>query len=213
MKTAPMNTSLSRRRRSSSAFASSIIISYSILLAASNGPVTVLAQFPQQEQLQQVQPSSPAYTDVQDAYASLNQGDVLSLSAQTSGEIPRLADEFVNSVLAFGYGWLNSQTLEGLVATIHPAFKDSSQDPNAWHTHLVRLSPSGCVEELGASQDGIQIDQNRIALTVPGALAQDTTMANFKPDTAASFLVVPSLNFMTCHSGISVILLDATQIR
>ena len=212
MKTAPRDTSVNRRRRSSSAFASSIVISYSILLVASNSAGTVLAQFPQQEQLQQVQPSSPAYTDVQDAYASFNQGDVLSLSAQTSGEIPRLADEFVNSVLAFGYGWLNSHTLEGLVATIHPAFKDSSQDPNAWHTHLVRLSPSGCVEELGASQGGIQIDRNRIELTVPG-VAQDSAMYNIKPDTAASFLVVPSLNFMTCHSGFSVILLDTIQIR
>ena len=47
--------------------------------------------------------AQPAYTTVTGASASTNRGGVLFASIEAGDNIPRFPDEYINSVLVFGY--------------------------------------------------------------------------------------------------------------
>jgi hypothetical protein len=146
----------------------------------------------------------PGYTTVTDASASTNRGGVLFASIQAGDNIPRFPDTYINSVLVFGYAFVNLGTGEGIVAAIHPTFKDSAQNPNAWHTHPVSLSSDGaggfCIEALGTSQGGISLKHNVMTLRMPSTFTQ-----GLDPDTAASFTVQQNPNCQTTGLGVTVL--------
>jgi|SRR5438093_6353559 len=126
--------------------------------------------------------AQPSYTQLIKATAATTPGSV-HLSVTTAGNIPRFPDSFIQSVLVFGYAWLNNG--QGLVAVIHPGFKDSFQNPSEWHTHTVVLS-GACIKQLGTSQAGITITMTNNALGVNTGIAQAGSSI---PNGSASFIV------------------------
>jgi hypothetical protein len=148
--------------------------------------------------------AQPGYTQLEQASASQNRGGVLFASLQVTGTIPRFPDDFINSVLVFGYAFANLQTGEAIVAAIHPTFRDSAQNPDAWHTHPVNLSSDGaggfCIEELGTSQGGISLRNNVMKLHM-----SSTFTGGVVPDTAASFTVQQNPNCQTTGLGVTVL--------
>jgi hypothetical protein len=134
----------------------------------------------------------PDYTNVEDSSVEENNGKI-KLTATTGGDIPKKADDFINSVLGFGFAWLDGN--EGIVAAIHPDFDDSNQNPNAWHTHTVTLD-GNCVT-VEDSQGGVIIKGNTLTLQFPKEFA-----GNIEPgDDAVSFKLVED---ESCDSGAAV---------
>jgi hypothetical protein len=90
---------------------------------------------------------------------------------------------------------------DGIVAAIHPGFRDSNQNPSAWHTHSVILSvgtssSNFCIRQLGTSQGGISIINNKLSVNIPAALT---------PNVAASFLVQQDSGCATTGLGVKVL--------
>jgi hypothetical protein len=135
----------------------------------------------------------PDYTNVEDSSVEENNGK-MKLTATTEGDIAKKADDFINSVLGFGFAWLDGN--EGIVAAIHPDFDDSNQNPNAWHTHTVTLDGDNCVT-VEDSQGGVIIKGNTITLQ----LSKQFT-GNIEPaGQAVSFKLVED---ESCDSGAAV---------
>jgi len=142
----------------------------------------------------------PAWTQV-DSATKVQDDDTTILTVTTAGaEILRKnppVDELVN-----GFGWLNSVSFKGLVAVVHPEFKDSTQNPNSWHLHAVQLgSPDGgntvCIVEFldpvtpneaakTRTNGGINIDGDTLTVSIATSKLPDD------PDVAAGFGVEPN---------------------
>lgn len=146
---------------------------------------------------------APAYSTIKSGTATSN-GNGYTLTATANGEIPRFADEYVNSAPIFGYAWLNGD-FSGVIATIHPAAgDDSNQNPNAWHLHTVSLGFEGsslCVAALGTdhgngAQGGIKINGDTMTVNIS---QQQAGTSGFVA--GASFTAAPSGN---CISGVEV---------
>ncbi len=91
----------------------------------------------------------PSYTTVTSSTVTSNPTEkVYYFSATTSGNIPYVADDYINSKLVFGYAWLdvNPDSINAVVVTIHPTFRDSAQNPNHWHPHIAGLRATDVVE-------------------------------------------------------------------
>jgi hypothetical protein len=138
----------------------------------------------------------PDYTELTDATAEENNGKI-KLTVTTDGDIAKKPDDFINSVLGFGFAWLDGN--EAIVAAIHPDFDDSNQNPNAWHTHTVTLDGDNCVD-VDDSQGGVIIKGNTITLQ----LSKQFT-GNIDPTDAVSFKLVED---ESCDSGARVDVLD-----
>jgi len=134
----------------------------------------------------------PGYAVVNSATADQNGGS-LKLSVTTGGDIPRFADDFINSVLVFGFAWADLDTGEVILATIHPTIgRDSNQNPDNWHTHPGLLvdgtdSSAFCVFSLGTSQGGISIQGDTLSLNISTNQA-GVTLAGL--DGAVGFTVI-----------------------
>ena len=93
-------------------------------------------------------------------------------TATTEAKVPRsnLIENESNAIV--GFGWVDLDTGEGFLAAIHPSFKDSTQNPRAWHTHPVSLSvwdfDAGqfCIEDLRSSQGGLALNNNGVLVNV-----------------------------------------------
>ena len=136
--------------------------------------------------------SNPDYTHIEDCTVEENNGK-MKLTITAEGNIPKKPDNFINSVLGFGYACLDGN--EGIVAAIHPTFDDSNQNPKAWHTHTVTIAGNGCVE-VDDSQGGVIIKGNTLTLQFPKEFA-----GNIEPSDEASFILVADEN---CPSGAKV---------
>jgi len=148
--------------------------------------------------------AQPAYTQLVKATAATTPGSI-QLSVTTGGNIPRFPDSFIQSVLVFGYAWVNTNNGQGLVAAIHPSFRDSFQNPNAWHTHTVVLSgpttaSNFCIQQLGTSQGGLTIINN-----VLGVNTGITQAGNFIPNVGASFVVQKDPGCTATGLGVKVL--------
>lgn len=148
--------------------------------------------------------AQPSYTQLLKATVSTTPGSVM-LSVTTGGNIPRFPDAFIQSVLVFGYAWVNANTGQGLVAAIHPSFRDSSQNPSAWHTHTVVLSSGTstsnfCIQQLGTSAGGLTIINN--VLGVNTGIAQ---AGSFIPNVGASFIVQHDPGCTTTGLGVKIL--------
>jgi hypothetical protein len=139
--------------------------------------------------------ADPDYTKLDSATAEENNGKI-KLTVTTGGDIAKKPDDFIKSVLGFGYAWLDGN--KGIVAAIHPDFDDSNQNPNAWHTHTVELKDN-CVA-VDDSQGGVIIKGNTVTLEISKEFA-----GNIDPSKAASFKLVKDDN---CPSGAAVDVLD-----
>ena len=117
---------------------------------------------------------TPGYTEVTDSSAEETNGKI-KLTVTTDEDIPRLPDDFIDSVAGFGFAWLDSQG-KGIVAAIHPDFDDSAQNPNAWHTHTVEVD--GNCASVGDSQGGVKIKDNTMTLQVPKQFAGDLNLGD-----------------------------------
>ncbi len=144
----------------------------------------------------------PAYTTVNSGTWTQN-GNSLSLSVSTAGDIPRFADTYISNVLVFGYAWPDLQTGDVVLATIHPFIgRDSNQNPDAWHTHPGTLGDSAnndfCVLTLGTSQGGLSIQGTSMGLNIPASQAGVSASAI---DAAVAFVVVGD---GSCGTGLGV---------
>lgn len=149
--------------------------------------------------------AQPSYTQLIKATAATTPGSVM-LSVTTGGNIPRFPDSFIQSVLVFGYAWVNTNNLQGLVAVIHPGFRDSFQNPSAWHTHTVVLSggtstSNFCLlQQPGTSQGGLTIINNVLRVNTGTAQAGSTI-----PNVGASFIVQHDPGCTTTGLGVKVL--------
>lgn len=148
----------------------------------------------------------PAYTELDDASAAGNDGS-LRLTVDAGGDIPRFPDEFVNTVAVFGYGWVDGDTGNGVVAVIHPVIgRDSNQNPDGWHTHPVTLSAGAafefCIEAIGTSQGGISIRGDRLSLNMA---ARQAGLSADDLDVAAAFIVAADAGCTATGLGVDVL--------
>lgn len=153
----------------------------------------------------------PPYSDLTAASADGNRGS-LHLSVETAGSIPRHPDTFINSVAVFGYGWVDGDTGDGVVAVIHPLIgRDSNQNPDGWHTHPVTLTGGSafdfCIASIGTSQGGIAIVGGMLGLHMAGRQAG---LAAEDLDVAASFIV--AVDTGCAGLGLGVKVLDALDL-
>ncbi len=76
------------------------------------------------------------------------------LSITAAEDIPRKVDLGADAVA--GFGWANAvsafDAVDVVLATIHPEFRDSAQNPDSWHLHAANLdfidADSACVRVL-----------------------------------------------------------------
>lgn len=132
--------------------------------------------------------------------SSLPPGDILKLDLTASGTIPQEPDAYINSVLGFGYGWLDSTTFpsNAVTATIHPQLNDGNLVPNMWHTHSIVVNSDGCISELNQLPGGVIINGQTISVITPGATSP-VNATNFQ--SAISFETV--MDSTTCPSPMS----------
>lgn len=153
----------------------------------------------------------PDYTALDGASATANSGSLV-LAIDAGGAVPRFPDPYIESVAVFGYAWVNA-ALSGIVAVIHPAIpKDSHQNPNGWHTHLVQLGGGTatsdlCVVSLGGSQMGITIKDDRLEVR---AAVRSVQIAASDFAVAAAFIVQGDAG--CSGSGLGVKLLDTEAL-
>ncbi len=91
-------------------------------------------------------------------------------SATTGGTIPQRADSFILSNAVTGFAWADITTGKAVVATIHPSFKDDTQNPSGWHVHTVTLTAGAggskfCVASIdSAPETGVATTGNHISV-------------------------------------------------
>ncbi|MGI0003121.1 MAG: hypothetical protein ACRD91_02740, partial [Nitrosopumilaceae archaeon] len=82
--------------------------------------------------------AAPAW-DVVTAATAKQQNDKTSKLTVTAFDIiPRKTSVAPDAVAVFAWADLDSGKV--LVATIHPTFRDSSQNPDSWHLHAAQLA-------------------------------------------------------------------------
>ena len=158
---------------------------------------------------------APSYTTVTSSDVTSNPtGKVYYFSATTGGNIPHVADDYINEVLVFGYAWLdvNSDPINAVVVTIHPTFRDSAQNPNHWHPHIAKLQKTDDCAGYGlglqvvnasdlykngpaSPNGGISINKNTITLRLN---ADDATVSPSTFDAATAFTIVIGNNDALC---------------
>ena len=91
-----------------------------------------------------------------------------------------------------------------MVATIHPTFRDSSQNPDSWHLHAAQLTePVGehnfCIDSFFPNpQGGISIKNNKMSINIQNS---KMPFATAEIDGAVGFVV----NLQEgCRTGLAV---------
>ncbi len=155
----------------------------------------------------------PAYTELTSASAA-QAGAELLLSVSTEGAIPRFPDAYMNSVLAFGYAWVDATTGAGVVLVIHPSFVDSLENPTGWHTHAIALTTGTakstfCLVSATDAQGGIVVAGSSATLKEPdvysGVSASDLSVA-------AAFVAQPDSGCPTSSTGLGVVVLSPESL-
>jgi hypothetical protein len=102
---------------------------------------------------------------------AIQQDDNMSkLSVTTDDDIPRKTDVSPHAVA--GFAWADLDTGKVLVATIHPTFRDSNQNPDSWHLHAAQLAEgvnghNFCIDSfLPNPQGGIAIKDNKMSINI-----------------------------------------------
>ena len=79
----------------------------------------------------------PSWALVDSASADTRNDNISELTLNAAGDIPRQTSTSPDAVV--GFAFVDGATLEVLVATIHPTFDDSAQNPHSWHLHAAQL--------------------------------------------------------------------------
>jgi hypothetical protein len=149
----------------------------------------------------------PSYAQLT-AASAVQTGGALHLTVSANGAIPRFPDAYINSVLAFGYGWVDTHKLAGIVLVIHPSFVDSKQDPHGWHTHVIVLTrgteqSNFCLVSAAVAQGGIHFQEQSGFLTEPahfsGLSASEINVAGAfiaRPDSGCSAATTTGLGIV-----------------
>jgi len=132
-------------------------------------------------------------------------GNIAVLSVTTGADIPKKPDDFVNANVVAGFAWVDLDSGEIVVTTIHPNFgRDSHQNPDAWHVHTATLESSTgisdfCVVSINTTPEaGISTIKNTQTLRINvGDLAVDVSDL----DAAVGFTINPEAG---CSSGLGV---------
>ncbi len=146
--------------------------------------------------------ASPAW-DVATAATAKQQNDKTSkLTVTASDIIPRKTSVAPDAVA--GFAWADLDSGKVLVATIHPTFRDSSQNPDSWHLHAAQLAdPIGehtfCIDSFFPNpQGGISIKNNKMSINIQNS---KMPFATAEIDGAVGFVVNPQEG---CGTGLAV---------
>src|ERR687892_518424 len=143
----------------------------------------------------------PDYLDVTAWKTLAKNKSTAQLSVTTKAAIPKQPDTFIRSNPVVGLGWLDVQTSNVFVVTIHPAIgRDSRQNPRAWHAHTAALTggaparnafglaaitatPTAGISIQGAT---MKVNVRRSALPVPPAAIDAATGFTLQADGACA---------------------------
>ena len=120
------------------------------------------------------------WKDLSDASKNAK-GNSLKLTITADGAITKDGSMFddTNNKVVLGYAWVEGVVKDGkqnaFVTALHPLFRDSNQNPDAWHSHSVKLRAVGAngnlfclaVGDIGTTQAGISIKGNDIKVSTP----------------------------------------------
>jgi hypothetical protein len=124
------------------------------------------------------------------------------LTVTAAGDIPRKTDVSPDAVA--GFAWADLDTGKVLVATIHPTFRDSAQNPDSWHLHAAQLAaPVGdhdfCIDSFFPNpQGGISIKGSEMSVNLENS---QMPFATSEIDGAVGFVVNPQEG---CGAGLAV---------
>ena len=147
--------------------------------------------------------ATPSWAVVTAASAVQQDDDLTKLTVTAADDIPRRTDISPDAVA--GFAWADLDTGKVLVATIHPTFRDSSQNPDSWHLHAARLAGATghtfCVQEFYANpQGGIAIKDNVIRVNIE---TSQMPFATSEIDHAVGFVINPVLASVECPAVFS----------
>ncbi len=141
-----------------------------------------------------------------ESWQHVNSSTVTPLNSQVTRATVVAADKIptTTSVLG-GFAWLYaSGPNTAFVAVTHNGVKDSTQNPNGWHTHNVSLGPGGansdaCITGLGPDTfAGVAINGDTINVNVRNSQLTGTLSGG-----ATAFTIVGDAG---CGSGLGVTL-------
>jgi hypothetical protein len=144
----------------------------------------------------------PSWALVESASAAEQNDNLTVLSVDAAGDIPRKTDVSPDAVA--GFGFLDADTFIVVVATIHPTFDDSAQNPFSWHLHAAQLgtgtaSSDACIVSFFTNPTGgIQIQDDTMTINVQSSALPVATSAL---DVAVGFVVNPDAG---CPAGLGV---------
>lgn len=146
--------------------------------------------------------AAPAWAVVTAASAIEQDANMSKLSVTAADDIPRKTDVSPDAVA--GFAWADLDSGKVLVATIHPDFRDSAQNPDSWHLHAAQLAaPVGdhdfCIDSfLPNPQGGISIQGDQMTVNLENS---QMPFATSDIDGAVGFVVNPQEG---CGTGLAV---------
>lgn len=146
--------------------------------------------------------AAPSWAVATAATATQQNDNLSKLTVTAAGDIPRKTD--INPDAVAGFAWADLNTGKILVATIHPTFRDSSQNPDSWHLHAAQLAaPVGnhdfCIDSFFPNpQGGISIKDGKMSIDVRNS---ELPFATSDIDGAVGFVVNPQAG---CGAGLEV---------
>jgi hypothetical protein len=146
--------------------------------------------------------AAPAWAVATAATATSQNASTSKLTVTAADAIPRKADVSPDAVA--GFAWADLDTGIVLVATIHPTFRDSAQNPDSWHLHAAQLAaPVGyhtfCIDSFFPNpQGGISIQGDVMSVSITNG---QMPFATSDIDRAVGFVVNPQEG---CGAGLAV---------
>lgn len=149
--------------------------------------------------------AAASWVDIDSATAEQQDDNMSKLSITAADDIPRKAE--LDDAVA-GFGWANviaGDDVDVVVATIHPTFRDSAQNPDSWHLHAANLAfidaDSACVQEFYANpQGGIAIQGDTLRVNLENA---QMPFEASDVDVAGSFVINPVAASADCPAVFS----------
>jgi hypothetical protein len=123
-----------------------------------------------------------------------------SLSVVASDNIPR------HTSILGGFAWVYASGPDSVfVAVTHKGVRDSTQNPDGWHTHNVDLAfgtssgSDACITGLSETNAGLSIHGNTLSVNV-----RNSELTGTLSSTAVAFTVVPDPGCATTGLGVNV---------
>lgn len=146
--------------------------------------------------------ASPTWAIATAATVAQQNTAISKLSVTANDDIPRKTSVDPDAVA--GFAWADLDSGKVLVATIHPTFRDSAQNPDSWHMHAAQLTAGVnghdfCIDSFFTNpQGGISIKGDKMSINVQNA---QMPFAASDIDGAVGFVVNPETG---CNAGLAV---------